>query len=112
MPSVWNFVGVEARTALTAFVFQVTTASGGTTPAFGFSAAADNDTVAPIARTPARTSNVLSCGLPFFISPPYLTGSPRRRGPDRARHAARQAQPHGPPARRRRRSRSRLRECR
>ena len=31
MPSVWNFVGVEARTALTAYVFQVSTASGGTT---------------------------------------------------------------------------------
>src|SRR5436853_361152 len=31
MPSVWNFVGVDARTALTAYVFHVSTASGGTT---------------------------------------------------------------------------------
>ena len=29
MPSVWNFVGVDERTALTAYVFQVSTASGG-----------------------------------------------------------------------------------
>ena len=29
MPSVWTFVGVDARTALTVYVFQVRTASGG-----------------------------------------------------------------------------------
>ena len=88
MPSVWNFVGVDARTALTVYVFQVTTASGGTaTGLFECADATDSETAAATARMPTRTMSVLVRGCTFFISPPVPTGSPRRRGRDRARRA-------------------------
>src|SRR6476469_3667669 len=75
MPSVWNFVGVEARTALTAFVFQVSTASGGTTTGLGvFAEATDNDAVTATARMPTSTINAFSCVVFFFISPPHPFG--------------------------------------
>src|SRR5258705_2951364 len=112
MPSVWNFDGDEARTAFTVFVFQVTTASGGTVAGLRLSAdATESDTVAPTARMAARTSSGLIRTFPLIASP-FPTRSPRRREGDRVRRAARQAQQHGPRTRRRRRSRSRLPERR
>ena len=61
MPSVWTFVGTDARTALTAFVFQVTAASGGTKLGLRLCAEApDSATVAPTAAMPATTSNSFS----------------------------------------------------
>jgi hypothetical protein len=44
IPSTWSFTGDEARTALTAFVFHVNTASGGI-PGVGaaWTAGADDD---------------------------------------------------------------------
>ena len=61
MPSVWTFVGVEARTALTAYVFQVSTASAGS-PAgpCGFAEAADRRTEAAATRVPTKTKSVLT----------------------------------------------------
>ena len=58
MPSVWNLVGVEARTALTVFVFQISTASGGTAVGFGgFAEATDSDAVTATVRAPTRMRN-------------------------------------------------------
>ena len=61
MPSVWNLVGVEARTALTVFVFQISTASGDTGVCFRLAVeAADNDavaaTIAATTRMPTMSS--------------------------------------------------------
>src|SRR5437868_3393758 len=111
MPSVWNFVGDEARTALTAYVFQVSTESGGTTAGLCVVAEAiGSDAAETATRKLARTSSVFSGNFLRFISPPFPTRSPRRRETDRGRRAARRAQRRGPRERRRRRSRSRPRE--
>ena len=61
MPSVCTFVGVDARTAFTAYVFHVSTASGGTAAAFRvFADATDSDVVAATASMPTRVSKVAS----------------------------------------------------
>src|ERR1700745_2982081 len=69
MPSVWNFVGVEARTALTAFVFQVSTASGAI--AAGFRGAGDapgrhGAGGAPLKRLAAERVESIRC-LPYAV---------------------------------------------
>jgi hypothetical protein len=88
MPSVWNFVGDEARTAPTAFVFQVSAASGEIGAAFlELAEATDSDAVA----APTMRINAASWAMLFFIFPPLRTRRPRQRGPDRAPRAARQA---------------------
>src|SRR5215510_10914286 len=75
MPSVWNFVGVEARTAPTALVFQVRTASGGG-PGCGCDFAGATARIAAAAAAmnamtmPAATSTVLLWRL-FFMTPPF-----------------------------------------
>src|SRR5689334_14856997 len=113
MPSVWNFVGVEARTAFTALVFQVSTASGGTAAGLWvFAEAADSDAVTATARTATKTSDRLVPRVVSFMSPPLRTRPPRRRGLDRARRVVQPALRRGPRERRRRRSRSRRRERR
>ena len=77
MPSVWNLVGVEARTALTVFVFQISTASGDTGVALCVVAeAADNDTVAATmaatTRMPTRMGSAFGLTVLIFIAPPHL----------------------------------------
>ena len=60
MPSTWNFAGDDARTAFTAFVFQVSTASGATLTCLCVVAdATDSDARAATAMTPTRTSNAV-----------------------------------------------------
>src|SRR2546422_649566 len=100
-PSVWNLAGDEARTALTAYVFQVRTASGAVaTGLWVVAEATDSDAVAATATMPTKMSNVLSRTL-LFISPRFRTRPPRRRGRGRGRRAARRAQRRGPTGRRR-----------
>src|SRR5690348_10510821 len=100
MPSVWNFVGVDARTALTALLFQVMTASGGVAASrFAVADAADSHVVATAAATIPSTSSVLVRTFRLVTSPPRLVESgeeswrlprPRRAAtPLRARAACR-----------------------
>jgi hypothetical protein len=71
MPSVCTLVGTEARTALTVYVFQVSTASGGTATGLCVRAeAACSDAVAARATMPARTGTILIRTVHCFISPP------------------------------------------
>src|SRR4051794_1746484 len=110
MPSVCTFGGVEARTALTVIVFHVNTASGDTAASLcDLADATDNHTAATTAKLPTRMRSVLIRNVLTFIAPPRRTRSPRRRGSDRDRLAARPAQPPRSTPPRRRRNRSRLR---
>src|ERR1022692_5167084 len=71
MPSVWTLVGDEARTAFTVYVFQVSTASGGTTIGLcDLADAACSDAVAASATTSARTGSALIRKVHRFMSPP------------------------------------------
>ena len=79
MPSVCTLVGTEARTAFTVYVFQVSTASGGTTTGLCVLAeAACSDTVATTATMPTRTGTILIRTVHCFISPPSPGRRPRR----------------------------------
>src|SRR5438552_6383280 len=94
-PSVRNLAGDDARTALTAFVFQVSTASGATATGLCVLAeAADSDAVAATATMLTRMSDLFSRTV-LFISPPVRTRPLRRRGRRRGRRAARRAQRRG-----------------
>src|SRR5258708_2090485 len=102
MPSVCTFTGTEARTALTAYVFQVRAAAGDTAADLRVVAeATDNDAAATTTRKLARISSLLSGNFLCFMSPPSGTRSPRRRETDRGRRAAQLARPRGRPERRR-----------
>src|SRR3977135_4429690 len=102
MPSVWNFVGVEPRTALTAFVFHVSTASGGiATGLRPVAEAIGSDAVAAATTKLARTSRALNGTFLRFMSSPLGTRPPRRRGWAQGPRAARRAQPPGLRGRRR-----------
>ena len=86
MPSVWTFVGCDARTAFTVYVFQVSTASGGTTTGLCvFAEAACSDTAATTATMPTRTGTILIRTVHCFMTPPVSrpqsTASIRRRLP-------------------------------
>ena len=86
MPSVWTLVGAEARTAFTVYVFQVSTASGGTTTGLCvFAEAACSDAVAATARMPTRTGTILirtvHCFMYSSFFRPQSTASVRRRLP-------------------------------